>query len=312
MSTFAAGSQSQAAYIEEVTWGVTPVGTGDNTTLLPLTGNTLKWSKDTLVDNTLRSDRQIPSVRTGFKNVAGDLSFAFRFGDFDPFLASALMGTWGAGTALQALTVGSTEKSFSIEKGFTDITRYHPYTGCVVKTFSLSVKPNAIVEGSFSMIGKDATPGGSPLDATPVAVSGNDPFDSFTGSIKEGGSGTGDTIAIVTGIDFTLENNSELLRVLLSDTGPGIVAGRSNLSGTLSAYFENATLLAKFFNETESSIIFTLTDPAANSLTFTMPALKYTGGDPDVSDEGPITLSMPFQAYYDSVSGTNFKIERTV
>jgi hypothetical protein len=310
--TFATGSESQSAYIEEVTWGVTPVGTGDNTTLLPLLTNTLKWSKDPLIDNTLRSDRQMPATRTGLKNVAGDLSFAFRFGDFDPFLASALMGTWGAGTALQALTVGSTEKSFTIEKGFTDIARYHPYTGCIVKTFSLSVKPNTIIEGSFSMIGKDCTPSGSPLDATPVAISSNEPFDSFTGSIYEGGVGTGDAIAIVTGIDFTLENSSEILRVLMSDTGPAAVAGRSNLSGTLSAHFENETLLAKFFAETESSIVFTLTDPDANSLTFTMPALKYTGGDPDISGEGPISLVMPFQAYYDSVSGTNFKIERTV
>ncbi len=310
--TFAAGSESQTTYIEEVNWGVTPVGTADNTTLLPLTGNTLKWSKDPLTDETLRSDRQIQATRTGLKKVSGDLPFAFRFGDFDPFLASALMGTWGAGTALQALTVGSTEKSFTVEKGFTDVARYHPYTGCVVKTFSLSVKPNAIVTGSFSMIGKDCTPSGSPLDATPVAVSGNEPFDSFTGSIKEGGSGTGDTIAIVTGIDFTLENNSTALEVLMSTSCADIVAGRSNLSGTLSAWFEDATLLAKFFDETESSIIFTLTDPDSNSLTFTLPALKYTGGDPDISGEGPITLPMPFQAYYDSVSGTNFQIERTV
>ncbi len=310
--TLAAGSQSQTAYIEEVTWGTTPTGTGDNTTLLPLTGNTLKWAKDTLTDDTLRSDRQIPSVRTGMKKVSGDLSFAFRFGDFDPFLASALMSTWGSGTATQALTVGSTRKSFTIEKGFTDIGRYHPYTGCVVKTFSLSVRPNAIVTGSFGLIGKDMTPSGSPLDATPIAVSGNEPFDSFTGSLKEGGSGTGDEIAIVTGIDFTLENNSVPLEVLMSDSCADIVAGRSNLSGTLSAFFEDATLLAKFFNETETSIILTLTDPDSNSLTFTMPALKYTSGDPDISGEGPIPLTMSFQAYYDSTSGTNFKIERTV
>lgn len=310
--TYAAGSESQTAYIEEVTWGTTPVGTADNTTLLPLTGNTLKWSKDVLTDETLRSDRQMQATRTGLKKVAGDLPFAFRFDDYDPFLASALMSAWGSGTALQALSVGSTKKSFTVEKGFTDIGRYHPYTGCLVKTFSLSVKPNAIITGSFGMIGKDCTPSGSPLDATPVAVSSNEPFDSFTGSIKEGGSGTGDTIAIVTGIDFTLENNSTALEVVMSDSCVDIVAGRSNLSGTMSAWFEDAILLAKFFDETESSIIFTLTDPDSNSLTFTMPALKYTGGDPDISGEGPITLTMPFQAYYDSVSGTNFKIERTV
>ncbi|NIA10014.1 MAG: hypothetical protein GWP10_09870 [Nitrospiraceae bacterium] len=310
MTTFASGAQSQTAYIAETTWGTTP-GT-PQTILLPLTGNTLKRNKDALTDNTLRSDRQIQSVRTGMKRVTGDLSFAFRFGDFDSFLESALMSTWGSGTALQALTVGSTAKSFTIEKGFTDVARYHPYTGCMVKTFTLSVKPNAIVEGSFSLIGKDMTPSATPLTASPTAASSNVPFDSFTGSIYEGGTGTGDAIAIVTGIDLTLENNSNSLDVLLSDTIAGIVAGRSTLTGTMSAYFEDATLLDKFFNETESSIVFTLTDPDSNSYTFTVPALKYTGGDPDISGEGPITLPMPFQAFYDSVSGTNFQIEKTV
>lgn len=307
MTTFAAGSESQTAYIEEVTWGVTPSGTGDNTTLLPVTGNTLKLSKNILADETLRSDRQIQSVRTGLKNVAGDLPFAFRYGDFDPFLESALMSAWST----DELTVGKTEKSFTIEKGFTDIGRYHPYTGCMVKTFSLSIKPDAIVTGSFSMVGKDCVPSATPLFSSPVAVSGNEPFDSFTGSLKEGGSGTGDEIAIVTGLDFTLENSSEIQRVLMNKTGAGIVSGRSKLTGILTAQFENATLLDKFFNETESSIIIVLEDPDTQTMTFTIPALKYTGGDPDISGEGPISLSMPFEAYYDSVSGTNFQIDRS-
>ena len=86
--------------------------------------------------------------------------------------------------------------------------------------------------------------------------------------------------------------------------------GRSNCSGTITAYFENSTLLDKFINETESNIVFELPDGAGNKYIFTLPRIKYNGGQPDVEGEGPITLSMPFQALLDSVTQTNIQIER--
>ena len=39
--------------------------------------------------------------------------------------------------------------------------------------------------------------------------------------------------------------------------------------------------------------------------------LLRNGGQPDVQGEGPITLSMPFQALLDSTTNTNIIIERT-
>ncbi len=78
----------------------------------------------------------------------------------------------------------------------------------------------------------------------------------------------------------------------------------------MTAYFENSRLLDKFITETASSLTFQVQDPSANSYTFTLPNIKYTGGQPDVSGEGPITLAMPFQALYDATAQTNLKIER--
>jgi hypothetical protein len=86
--------------------------------------------------------------------------------------------------------------------------------------------------------------------------------------------------------------------------------GRSNLTGSITAFFEDATLLEKFLNETESALVFTLLDPAGNSYTVTLPRIKYTGGQPDVSGQGAITLSLPFQAIRDSSEASNIKIVR--
>jgi len=41
-----------------------------------------------------------------------------------------------------------------------------------------------------------------------------------------------------------------------------------------------------------------------------VPKLKYTSGQPDVSGEGSVTVSMDFQAIYDSTSASNIVITR--
>lgn len=87
--------------------------------------------------------------------------------------------------------------------------------------------------------------------------------------------------------------------------------GRCKVTGQISAYFEDSYLLDKFINEASSSLVFTLTDgEAGNAMKFTIPKIKYTGGQPDVGDEGPITLSMPFQALLDPGTDATLKIER--
>ena len=52
-------------------------------------------------------------------------------------------------------------------------------------------------------------------------------------------------------------------------------------------------------------------DPAGNALKFILPRVKYGTGQPDVGGEGPIFLTMSYQALYDSSTSTNIIIERT-
>lgn len=54
-----------------------------------------------------------------------------------------------------------------------------------------------------------------------------------------------------------------------------------------------------------------LKDPEENEQVYVIPNIVYTGGQPDVSGEGPVTLSMPFQATLDpAIEGTNIVIQR--
>jgi hypothetical protein len=231
--------------------------------------------------------------------------------DFDDLLEAVLCGTWETGTpaaGTDQLRVGITRRSFTIERNFADITTRLRYTGCEFNTFSLSVTPNAIVTATFGVIGADQDSNNTMIvGATYPSTQGGCPFDSFSGSITEGGS----PIGIVTSIELSLENGIEPSFVVGSPVTAGNTIGRSNCTGTLTAYFENTTLLNKFLNETTSSIEFTLASEAGDVLTFSLPNVKYSTGQPDVSGDGSVTISMEFQALFSAGANSNLVIERT-
>jgi len=219
----------------------------------------------------------------------------------------------GATATIQAdgdkVKVGTTRRSFTIERKFADLTipEWHRYTGCEIDGFSLSVAPDALVTGTFNVIAQDLSIGTAILSgATYGTATTTEPFDSFNGTITEGGG----AIAIVTAVDLTLENGLNPLFTIGSSTTSRPSIGKSRVTGSLTTYFQSKALMDKFINETASSLVFTLTDPAGNSNTYTIPNIKYTGGQPDTSGEGEITISFPFQALYDSTELSNLTIER--
>ena len=298
------GSKHTLHYVLETVYGTTPAT--PVFTPICITGDTLGMTKDAIEAGCLRADRQIKDLRHGNRQIGGDIPTELEYGTFDDMLEAGLMGTW----ATNVLKAGIVRRSFTFEKYFDLATdEYHRFTGGEVNTVSISVAPNAMVTMSLGIIGKDmdsANLTSQVAGATYGAVSTNSPFDSFTGSINEGGS----AIATITQIDFNLENGIEPAFVIGSQTMINPSDGKSRVTGTLTAYFEDSSLYSKFLNETSSSVDFTLTDVGGSSLTFDMPNIKYSGGNPDVSGEGPITLALEFSALYDNTDLSQIVITR--
>jgi hypothetical protein len=207
-----------------------------------------------------------------------------------------------------SLLVGTTQRSFAIERTFSDISKYQQFRGCVVNTLSLSVKPNAIVTGEFGMLARGAASTGTPWDSSPTASKTNSPYDSFTGAIKEGGS----AIGFVTAIDVKLDNGGTPTYVVGDDQTPVIPLGRSNVTGSMDVYFADLVMLRKFEDETESSVEFYLGSGVAGgkSYRFYLPRVKYGSGDNPASDEKPIVLKMNYQALYSTTDRTNIRITK--
>ncbi len=311
MAKTATGARHSMAYIAEVTYGTTPATPAFSD--IRHTSASLGLSKTSLESTELRDDRQIAHFRHGNKSVSGDIGFELSYGSFDDFLEAVLGGTWAADTpalGTDQLQVGTTRRSFTVERKFAnlDTPEYHRYTGLELNTFNLSVTPDAMVTGTFGAIAQDnAIATAIIAGATYGAATTTEPFDSFSGVITEGGS----AIGVVTSLEMSLENGLNPLFVVGSDVTEQPSIGKSRVTGSIGVFFQSKTLLEKFINETASSLVFTLVDPAGNEYDFTLPNIKYTGGQPDVSGEGEVSLTMPFTALYDSTEGSNLTIERT-
>lgn len=298
------GAQHSLFYVAETTYGTTP----STPTLSPLphTAVSLNMAKDGIESEKLRGDRQVEDFRHGNRQIGGDITGELEYQAFDDFLEAAMGGSW----TTDVLKSGSTRRSFTIQRRFNDLDtpEFHNHTGCELNSMAVSVAPNSMATVTFSVIGKDLAISTSQFAGSSDGTdAGESPFDSFTGSITEGGS----SIATVTSIEFTLENGLEPLFSVGSQTTNQPAIGKSRITGTLTTYFDSKALYEKFINETSSEIILTLTDVDGNDYEFDFPNVKYNSGQPDVSGEGAVTVAMDFIALYNNADASNLVITRS-
>lgn len=306
----AAGSQRSLRYIMETTFGTTP-STPTLETIRNTGGSGVGLDRSQLQSSEFRSDRNVANMRLGNKTPNLEIPFELSYESFEDLIASALFSDWedtdSSGTD-DTVKNGTTQKSMTIEEAFEDISVFQVARGMIVNSMSLNIQPNQIITGSFGFAGKAVdAPADTTIASSVNAPNNNPPFDSYTGSISEDGT----QIAIVSGLSLSLENGLDPKYVLFADEANHIGAGRCNVTGELSAYFADKTLLDKFVGETESSLEVELTDPSGNTYTITLPRIKFTGESKNIS-ENDIVQTLPIQALYDDVEDCAIKIHKTV
>ena len=305
---FAQGSRSSLSYIVESTFGTTPAG---NFTNLPFNTHSLNLTRDRVAGNEIQADRMTRVDRHGNTQVGGDIVVDLRDGDFDTFLESAMLNTWDTSpsSAPDELKVGTTPKFFSIEDYAADIDQARLFTGCTVSSMAISMAPNQMVTTTFGIVGSDMSI--SATQKTQDAASSAQPFDAYSGDLAIGNVGSSSSAAIITAIDFTLDNSFSPTFVIGSSSAPSLEYGMAQIEGTFTAYFEDDALINRFLNEVESELVITVNDPsAANEYEFMFPRIKVNSAD--VGVDGPLSrlITMSFVGLYDSTEGTNFKISR--
>lgn len=190
--------------------------------------------------------------------------------------------------------VTDTQPSMVMERGFTDIGKYALYNGCKVNTFEVSFGGDGELTASMGIMGAKETIGASEYDSSPDSITFVR-FNNFQASIKEGGS----TIAIVKEGNFKIDAGLDGDGYVVGGLGfrGRIPEGMIGVSGSITALFEDSTLLDKAIAGTESSLELTFTS-GAHSLKFLFPELLFERNTPGIDGPKGVLIELPWRGYY--------------
>lgn len=210
-------------------------------------------------------------------------------------------------------TNGTTQDSYTIQKGFTDVANEFEYNrGCVIGGMSLAVSADAIITGSFSFLGKSQASGTTDLASSTTTAAANDVFNAIDHvlAVFEGGLTAAD-VATVTDFTFQLNNGLRDRQVVGTLGAQSIGSGTCDVSGTLQAYFTSKTILDKYLNFTKTNLSIVIRSSTNTGYVVDLPAVKFSdGGRTAGGQNDDVMADLSFVAYRDATLGYTVRVTR--
>ena len=308
--TIGAGIGAQLGIVNEVTFNtfVAP------TRFYEFNSESLSYNKNTVTGMGLRAGGQVARsqrrVVTTF-DASGEIAMDLPTRGLGYLLSHAMGGAAPAGVLVSTgvytytFTLGDVfGRSFTAQAGvpqYGGTVLAKTLTGCKVASFELGVDNGGIATGKFSL---DA----ANLVTTQALATASYPLNGSIFHFAQGAI-TVDAGATTNVKDFTLsvDNNLKNDRYALGNLGAKseqTIGGFRKLSGKLTAEFTDTTLMNKFLTDSSAALVLTFTGATIastykDSLTITVPAVKFNGSTPAVGGEGPVDLSMDFDVLDD-------------
>jgi hypothetical protein len=207
---------------------------------------------------------------------------------------------------------GHTNLAYTMEKLYGTATPISElYVGCKINTIDFQLPSTGLAGINFGIMGMQrVTPlGTSAYFTSPTAANANGLLAAVNGVLLYQGA----VIGLVTALNFKTDGGMTTGSVVGSNVTPDVFVGKVKVAGQLEAYLTDPTFIAAFDAETEVSIIgvFTVSGAAASDfISFSMPRCKL-GGAKKSDGEGPVVITAPFTALYNSNGGTGTSSEQT-
>lgn len=221
--------------------------------------------------------------------------------------------TPGAGHSVvhRTLRNGVTKtQSFVFERVLEDIDQFQWFNGQQVAGVTLNINAGQIITGVFEFMGKTSEGASTTIaSGTPAAPTSNEIMAAGVdiADVMEGGA------EFVTGIQsltLRIAGNLRTQPEIRRKTPLGHGFGRFEVTGNMTAYFENRALMEKFENHTQSSVSVRFRDRDGNDILITIPAMKYGRANapiPGVNQD--VMLPVEFTGYRDPVTGCTMQID---
>lgn len=240
-------------------------------------------------------------------------------------------GPTSIGYSASYIRNGTTEKSLTIERQFTDVTskEFTLFTGMIASSMSMAIAESAIITGSFNFLGKEGALADATAAGTPVAATTTDVINatSNVGQISET-YGLANRTALSTAIqaiNFTIDGSLRHQRAIANRTAVGVGEGRYQATGNVNAYFEDGSLFEKYVLHTATSLSIRMHDGATgdtaaatlanrvagNTYIVTFPRVFFSSGGPQAgATDQDVFANLNFQAVLDSETGVTVQVDR--
>lgn len=308
--TVADGSQVRLAYVVEGTIGTIPTSPTFQT--MRYVNSDVRLVKTVDINNEVRADRNVPGITDVGRMVQGTINCNHSADTFDDWLSYLFCKAWAPGGILKN---GVTPFAVTLEKFFEQGTTdsFIRYRGCRINTLEMNLRPRAAVTTAWGFMGI-----GSPTPTNAI-LSGATYTAATTTEVFNAGLN-------VAALDFTGIANAPKIQALTLRITNGIYPvdvigqydvyahglGRFEVSGTMTALFENFDTYEAILDHDTVNIGFTLTDAASNSQMWNIGSAKLLDGGPNgPGNNAPAVLEVPFQAFYDPGDAASIVITRT-
>lgn len=228
--------------------------------------------------------------------------------------------TMSADTAFNVASVGKSllvpasshvSRKFGFEVWHQGIDIAQLFTECRVGGFTARLPATGMSTLEFPVMGRDMetySGGSAPFFTSPTAEGTEGIFAAVNGLLKVGGT----TVGVVTGLEIRMDLAPSSEAVVGQNFVPEIFLGRANVTGQVTAFLEDLTLINNFVNEDEVSILAYLTTSSAAATpaaSLYLPRVKFGAADAPATGEQGQSITMPFQAL--KYGGSGAGIEQT-
>jgi len=280
------------------------------------TSESIQYNKKTAVGMGLRAGGQLPRAQrrvvTSY-DAGGDITLDLPTRGLGLLLSHAMGSaptptTVSTGVYSYSFTLGDVYgRSFSAQVGvpqYNGTVMAKTVTGVKVQSFELAVANNGIATGKFTVDAAGFVT--SQALATASYSAAGSVFNFSQGSL------TVDAVAVANVKDFSLTIDNSLKQDRFTLNGLATkseqtISGFRKVSGKLTAEFTDVTLMNKFLTDTSAALVLsfvgsTIAATYKDTLTITLPAVKFNADTPNVAGPGVVDLAMTFDVFDD---GTN-------
>lgn len=291
----AMGVYSGVRFIPETTFGTTP---SEGTVYsLPFNACTLAASQNRTAPATMSGRRDPVEPIMGNINVSGGLVVPLDANAFGWILAMAFGNptttTVSTGKYQHVFKPGTTQPSVSVEKAFSN-GDYFVNSGVKVSSLGFSFGGDGELTVDVQMLGCNETIDDDPISETVEDVT-LDRFNNFQAALKVDNASVAVATEVTLDINFGLDDNGYAIG------GNGfrsrINEGLLELSGNMTAFYDDDTYIQKAMNSTTTSLQIKLIKGEA-SLQIDLPEVQFPRKSPTIEGSAGIMQNLEYGAFY--------------